>query len=236
MMGATPPMTGNTRNDDGPAADDVEPARGAPVSLDVQHIDAVCGRAAVVARLRQLLPRMEERGSARALPFGLAAIDGQLPQGGLALDAVHELTGADEADMPAAFGFMAALLGHAAAAGRAGMPALLVLSRRSLQIAVENSGALLLVLRPPQAEEANAAATRWRVRAAPAARDRFACFERWRWRISLERCRNGRPGEWILELRDPELSHAAHPFGLVGSLADPALPASAKPQTRRRAG
>src|SRR5215212_10013826 len=298
MMGATPPMTGNTRNDDGPAADDVEPARGAPVSLDVQHIDAVCGRAAVVARLRQLLPRMEERGSARALPFGLAAIDGQLPQGGLALDAVHELTGADEADMPAAFGFMAALLGHAVGAGRAETPALLVLSRRSLdafgrpyahglkelglqpgrlllletaadrqvlwaleealrlraapalagwlggrldlkasrrlQIAAENSGALLLVLRPPQAEEANAAATRWRVRAAPAARDRFACFERWRWRISLERCRNGRPGEWILELRDPELSHAAHPFGLVGPLADPALPAGAKPRGHRR--
>ena len=270
------------------------------MSLDVQRIDAVCGRAAVVARLRQLLPRMEERGCARVLPFGLAAIDGQLPQGGLALDAVHELTGADEADMPAAFGFMAALLGHAAAAGRAETPALLVLSRRSLdacgspyghglkelglqpgrlllletaadrqvlwaleealrlraapalagwlggrldlkasrrlQIAAENSGALLLVLRPPQAEEANAAATRWRVRAAPAARDRFACFKRWRWRISLERCRNGRPGEWILELRDPELSHAAHPFGLVGSLADPALPAGAEPQTRRRAG
>ena len=102
------------------------------MSLDVQRIDEVCGREAVVARLRQLLPRMEERGSARVLPFGLAAIDGQLPQGGLALDAVHELTGADEADMPAAFGFMAALLGHAAAAGRAETPALLVLSRRSL--------------------------------------------------------------------------------------------------------
>jgi hypothetical protein len=102
------------------------------VSLDVQRIDAVCGRAAVVARLRQLLPRREERGCARVLPFGLAAVDGQLPQGGLALDAVHELTSADEADMPAAFGFMAALLGHAAAAGRAETPALLVLSRRSL--------------------------------------------------------------------------------------------------------
>ena len=67
------------------------------MSLDVQRIDAVCGRTAVVARLRQLLPRMEERGAAPVLPFGLAAIDGQLPQGGLALDAVHEFTGADEA-------------------------------------------------------------------------------------------------------------------------------------------
>jgi hypothetical protein len=40
------------------------------MSLDVQRINAVCGRAAVVARLRQLLPRMEERGCARVLPFG----------------------------------------------------------------------------------------------------------------------------------------------------------------------
>src|SRR3954471_5695822 len=122
-------MMGNTRDDDGPAPMMSSP-REELRSLDVQRMDAVCGRAALVARLRQLLPRMEERGCARVLPFGLAAIDGQLPQGGLALDAVHELTGADEADMPAAFGFMAALLGHAAAAGRAGTPALLVLSRR----------------------------------------------------------------------------------------------------------
>ena len=39
------------------------------MSLDVQRIDAVCGRAAV-ARLRQLLPRMEERGLAQVLPSG----------------------------------------------------------------------------------------------------------------------------------------------------------------------
>src|SRR3954452_23791861 len=84
-------MMGNTRDDDGPAPMMSSP-REELRSLDVQRIDAVCGRAAVVARLRQLLPRMEERGSARVLPFGLAAIDGQLPQGGLALDAVHELT------------------------------------------------------------------------------------------------------------------------------------------------
>src|SRR5215210_2727853 len=123
-------MTGNIPDDDDGPRPDVEPARGAPVSLDVQRIDEGCGRAAVVARLRQLLPRMEERGSARVLPFGLAALDGQLPQGGLALDAVHEFTAADEADMPAAFGFTAALLGRAAA--RSETPALLVLARRNL--------------------------------------------------------------------------------------------------------
>jgi protein ImuA len=270
------------------------------VSLSVQRIEPSLDRGAVVAQLRQLLPALQARASARdALPFGLPVIDTHLPAGGLARGALHELTGGDATDMPAAFGFVAALVGHALAAERQGQ-ALLVLSARSLvefgkpyahglaglglpparlilletasdvqvlwaveealrlravaavvgwlggkldlkasrrlQIAGENSSALLLVLRPPQADESNSATTRWRVSAAPAARDRFACFERWRWRIALERCRNGRPGEWILELRDPELSHAAHPFGLVGSLADPALPASAKPRARRRAG
>ena len=48
------------------------------MSLDVQHMDRTCGREVVVARLRELLPRMEERGSARVLPFGVHAIDGQL--------------------------------------------------------------------------------------------------------------------------------------------------------------
>jgi protein ImuA len=270
------------------------------VSLDVQLIDRETGRAAVVARLRALLPVLERRVSAGVLPFGLPEIDRQLPAGGLAFDALHEFTGGGDADVPAAFGFLAALLGRAAASDGPETPALLVLTRRSLgtfgapyghglaelglsperlllletstdvqalwaleealrlravaavagwlsgrldlkasrrlQIAAEGSNALLLVLRPPQADEANAATTRWRIGAAPAARDRFGCFERWRWRLALERCRNGRPGEWIVELRDPELSHAAHPFGLVGSLADPALVSRAGEEPACRAG
>lgn len=269
------------------------------MSLSVQSIESGLDRAAVVARLRTLMPALETRpAGAPALPFGLAALDGHLPAQGLALGALHELTAPDEGDMPAAFGFMAALLGRALA-GRRGQ-ALLALSGRTLagfgrpyghglaglglspdrlliletasdlqvlwaleealrldavaavagwlggrldlkasrrlQIAAEGSEALLLLLRPPQAEAANAATTRWRVAAAPAARDRFGCFERWRWRLDLERCRNGRPGSWIIELSDAELSDGAHPFGLVGALADPALAAGGGEEPARRAG
>ncbi|HEX8166516.1 MAG TPA: ImuA protein [Beijerinckiaceae bacterium] len=294
-------------------------------------------RAAVVAQLRRLLPA-EARTGAASLPFGVPAIDTHLPGGGLARGALHEVTAAEAAAVPAAFGFVAALMGHALRAQEQAQPlsspasrseaearkgdpcpggvlgplpgrlrrppgttvvsqrspesreALLVLSRgaagfgrpyghglvalglspgrlllveaesdvqvlwaveealrlravaavagwigqkldlkasRRLQAAAEGSGALLLVLRPPQAEEANAAATRWRVGAAPAARDRFGCMERWRWSLSLERCRNGRPGAWVVELSD------AHRFGLARPLAGPAVPESAELDLRR---
>jgi protein ImuA len=219
-------------------------------------------------------------------------MDAHLPGGGLARGALHEVTATEAAAMPAAFGFVAALLGHALKAETHNQ-ALLVLSRgaagfgrpyghglsalglspgrlllveaesdvqalwaveealrlravaavagwlgqkldlkasRRLQAAAEGSGALLLVLRPPQAEEANAAATRWRVAPEPAVRDRFGCFARWRWRLALERCRNGRPGAWVVELSD------AHRFGLAGPLAGPALPQRPGPDAVRRAG
>jgi protein ImuA len=66
--------------------------------------------------------------------------------------------------------------------------------------------------------EASAAATRWRVGAAPAARDRFGLITRARWRLTLERCRNGRTGEWMVEY-----DHVAHRFSLAAALADPAV-------------
>ncbi|HEX8663529.1 MAG TPA: ImuA protein [Beijerinckiaceae bacterium] len=254
-------------------------------------------RAAVVAHLRRILPAAEPRAGA-ALPFGLPDVDAHLPAGGLARGALHEVTAAEAAAMPAAFGFVAALMGHALRAqqGQAqpeGRETLLVLSRgaaafgrpyghglsalglppgrlllveaesdvqalwaveealrlravtavagwigqkldlkasRRLQAAAEESDALLLVLRPPGAEEANAAATRWRIGAAPAARDRFGCLTRWRWSLSLERCRNGRPGAWVVELSD------AHRFGLARPLAGPAVLQGAGPDALRRAG
>jgi protein ImuA len=267
------------------------------VGSAVQRIDRDLGRAAVIARLRQILPALETRSITEALPFGIPQIDTHLPTSGLSLGALHEFTAADTADMPAAFGFVAALAGRALSARKGSC--LLALSRRALadygepyghglaelglppdrlllletatdvqvlwaveealrlraisvvagwlgskldlkasrrlQIAAEGSGALLLLLRPSEAEEANAATTRWRVSAVPAARDRFGCFTRWRWSIALERCRNGRPGAWIVESSDPELSHAAHPFGLVGTLADPALAPGAGEEPIRRA-
>ena len=90
-----------------------------------------------------------------------------------------------------------------------------------LHLAAGESGRLLVLMRPARAGP-SAAMTRWRVAGAAAARDRFGLIARWRWRVTLERCRNGRPGEWLLEF-----DHAAHRFSLASALADPALACSA---------
>jgi protein ImuA len=90
-----------------------------------------------------------------------------------------------------------------------------------LHLAAGESGRLLVLMRPARAGP-SAAMTRWRVAAAVAGRDRFGLIARWRWRVALERCRNGRPGEWLLEF-----DHAAHRFSLASALADPALARSA---------
>ena len=67
-------------------------------------------RAANMEELRRLLPGI---GSFRtALPFGLAALDSYLPEGGLVCGALHEVVPAGQAAMPAAFGFIAAVLAH----------------------------------------------------------------------------------------------------------------------------
>ncbi len=93
----------------------------------------------------------------------------------------------------------------------------LKLSQR-LHLAATDAGLPLLLLRPAQTLESSAAATRWRVGTAEAARDRFGLIARPRWHLKLERCRNGRPGEWVVEY-----DHVAHRFSLAAALADPAL-------------
>ena len=228
-------------------------------------------RAEVMEDLRRLLPRLEGR-VACALPFGLPALDAHLPHGGLARGALHEIVPATVDDLPAAFGFITALLGRVT-----GKPILLVTSRRfagsphghglnafgldpahlilvetkddrellwtlqetlrsgvpaavagaitgldfktsqRLQLAARDSSIPLLLLR--SAIETSAAVTRWRIGTAEAARDRFGLMARTRWRVRLERCRNGRLGEWLMEF-----DHAAYRFSLAAALADPALP------------
>jgi protein ImuA len=64
--------------------------------------------------------RRIERGGTRhrgVLPFGVAAIDQALPEGGLVLGALHEIfgSGPDEEDGAAAAGFIAAIAGRAGA-------------------------------------------------------------------------------------------------------------------------
>jgi len=66
---------------------------------------------------------------------------------------------------------------------------------RRLQLAAEAGGVTGLALHPAAAAAAiaNAGTTRWRVAAAPEDR----------WRLTLERCRGGLPGEW--EITPPRL-------------------------------
>ena len=184
--------------------------------------------AEVVEELRRLLPRMEgARAGTRTLPFGLPALDAHLPQGGLPLGALHEIAPQTEGDLPAAFGFLAALLGRMPRGGpvllvrapralaglgrpyghglarlgldparlilvaagddrqalwamqealHSGVPAAvagalaarldLKLSQR-LQLAAGEAEIPLVLLRSADAREASAAATRWRIGAAP---------------------------------------------------------------------
>ena len=96
-------------------------------------------------------------------------------------------------------------------------------SSQRLQLAATDAGLPLFLLRPAEILEASAAATRWRVAPAPAARDRFGLITHPRWHLRLERCRNGRAGEWIVEY-----DHVAHCFSLAAALADPAHAARRK--------
>jgi protein ImuA len=88
-------------------------------------------------------------------------------------------------------------------------------SSRRLNLAAASQRTPLVLLRGAKAAGTSAAATRWRIAAAPAARDRFGALAHRRWLVALERCRNGRPGEWLIEW-----NHVAHRFRLVEKLAD----------------
>jgi protein ImuA len=92
----------------------------------------------------------------------------------------------------------------------------LKLSQR-LHLAATDAGLPLFLLRPAPSLESSAAATRWRIGTAEAARDRFGLVTRPRWHLHLERCRNGRPGQWVVEY-----DHVAHRFSLAAALAGPA--------------
>jgi protein ImuA len=277
-----------------------------------------------LSRLRGLLARQAGwREDVNAtLPFGLAAFDSHLPNGGLTCGALHEIVPTTQAARPAAFGFVVAILAQLSSSYGAGladgertdahclphgfqngfpngppygterrivfvMPAhalrqcgrlfghglnslglnprrailvetahwqdslwALVEALRSaapqavagmidrldlktsqkLHLAAAEAALPLLLLRPSQTLESSAAATRWRIDAAAGARDRFGSYTRARWQVQLERCRNGRPGEWVVEY-----DHVTHRFSLVAALADLSLSRGAGDQSRRQA-
>ena len=111
-----------------------------------------------------------------------------------------------------------ALRSHAVAAVAGAIDKLDLKTSQRLQLAAADAARPLFLLRPAEMPEASAAATRWRVGPAAAARDRFGLIAHARWHLQLERCRNGRPGEWMVEY-----DHVAHRFSLAAALADHAL-------------
>ena len=84
-----------------------------------------------LAALRRRIAMLERRPAAlegatvgsragRPWPLGIDALDGALPEGGLAPDGLHEAAGASVADGPAAAAFLAALLARCVRAGERG--------------------------------------------------------------------------------------------------------------------
>jgi len=126
---------------------------------------------------------------------------------------------------------MAEALRSAAPTAVAGMIDRLDLkTSQKLNLAAGDAGLPLLLLRPPQTLDASAAATRWRIGTAAAARDQFGLYARARWHLHLERCRNGRPGEWVVEY-----DHVTHRFSLATALADQTLSRRAGDRSSKQA-
>jgi protein ImuA len=93
---------------------------------------------------------------------------------------------------------------------------------RRLNLAAAELSTPLLLLRSHNVTGASAAATRWRVGSHPAGRDSLGATDRPRWCVRLERCRNGRPGQWFFEW-----CHVAHRLRVVEGMADPSAAQSA---------
>jgi protein ImuA len=239
---------------------------------------------AKLEELRQLLSGpLPQSGMGRFFSFGLPALDRHLPHQGLSLASVHEIHAASVLDLPAALGFLTALLvslpqqgpifivtsaqslaslgrlhGHGLQSLGLDPSRIMVVEARKetdafwaleeslrsgaasvvvgliaqsfdlkksqrLSLAAREARRPLLLLRPPNAAVASAAETRWRIAAAPCQREPSGALVSWRWQVTLERCRNGSTGEFVLEW-----FHASHRFDLAAALADPALSDSAR--------
>src|SRR5277367_6277576 len=75
---------------------------------DFASLSVTPQRDTITQELRRLLPRHE--GLHKAMPFGIAALDSYLPEGGLACGTLHEVVPKTEGAIAAAFGFIAAIL------------------------------------------------------------------------------------------------------------------------------
>ncbi|WP_292496057.1 ImuA protein [Methylobacterium sp.] len=191
-------------------AGDEPAALGFALALVARHLARVRGEALLVV------------GQGHPLPYGHGLA-------GLGLDPARLLLFevASDSDAYRALEESLRSRGLAAVAGLVDAALPLAQSRR-LHLAAGRTDRLLLVLRPPEAESPNVAATRWRIAAGKALRDRFGCIERPCWQATLDRSRNGRTGHWLLEW-----DHAAHRFGLAGALAGHTAEAGGRVQSSR---
>ncbi|MEM8935133.1 MAG: hypothetical protein AAGC77_01845 [Pseudomonadota bacterium] len=102
-------------------------------------------------------------------------------------------------------------------------PLLNLTATRRLQLAAQSTGANVLLLRDARDETPSAARTRWRIEAAQSAPDPLdeKGLGRPRWAATLEKCRDGGRGRWVLEWDHDkrELKEAApHPRRVVSPL------------------
>lgn len=95
---------------------------------------------------------------------------------------------------------------------------------RRLQLAAEQSGGRLLLLRDGRDAGPSAARTRWRVSPSPSAEDPLDAkgLGRPRWEAVLEKTRDGGRGRWVLEWdhANRRLVEAPHSRGVVSAMAD----------------
>lgn len=92
-----------------------------------------------------------------------------------------------------------------------------MIASRRLSLAASDHGTWCLLLPLRHGRAPSAASTRWRINTSSSAPANLG--ETWRgrprWQLTLERCRNGRTGYWIVEW-----DHATHRFHLVAPMAD----------------
>jgi protein ImuA len=156
-------------------------------------------------------------------------------------DRLIQVCARDEAEVLAVMEDALATVGVSAVFGE--VEAVGLTAGRRLQLACEKLGATgFAIRRRPYGgnggrEAGSAAATRWRIAAAPSEPPAEAFgLGAPRWRAALERCRGGRPGEWLFEAAGAfslEATDGTHPLRLVAELGDRQL---APAQPLRQAG
>jgi protein ImuA len=201
-----------------------------------QHGDTPAAFGFLAALLARFTPSTPSRRPLLLVASSRALADHGRPHGHglqhLGLDPARLILVETKNDKQALWAIEEALRSGVPAAVGGAIQKLDLKASQRLHLAAGEAGLPLVLLRPASAAEASAAATRWRIGAAEAARDRFGLIARTRWNVRLKRCRNGRPGEWLVEL-----DHAAYRFSLAAALADPALPRRAGAHASlRRAG